>query len=119
MLDIAGVGLFRDGTALGRRLGMGACSDSIKGAFDYRLFVVFNLDRRYAQALNTPSSWLFLYRCRCGEIVYPPLLRPTSLLQIGHSGESLTETRVHLPVLGFIVLRSALPTVDPHVFDIP
>lgn len=59
MLDIAGVGLFRDGTALGRRLGMGFCSDSIKGAFDYRLFVVCNLDRRYAQALNTPAPGSF------------------------------------------------------------
>lgn len=49
-----------------------------QGAFDIHLLCAsYYLTGRYAQALNTLSSWLFLYRCRDHEMVYPNLLRTT------------------------------------------
>lgn len=55
MLRMSGVGDFRNGTASGRRLGMAGCSDSIKGAFDYHLFVVSNLDRYIYSGFEYPA----------------------------------------------------------------
>lgn len=61
MLDIAGVGFFRDGTALGRRLGEVCGTVLIKtrerSTIVYSLFLIWT--GRYAQALNTPAPGSF------------------------------------------------------------